>query len=75
MAPRNKKSAKTVWVDGITKKVIPKKEWGFIRVIQDKVEQLRKDKVYGPIKKPPVILRSVKAKPGSVFAECEAFTK
>ena len=75
MTSRNEKPAKPAWVEGITGKAILKKEGIFVKAIQDEVEQLRKGKVYVPIKKPPVILRSAKAKPGSVFAESESFAK
>ena len=75
VTPRNEKPAKPAWVEGITKKVILKKEGSFVKAIQDEVGRLRKGKIYVPIKKPTVISRSAKAKPGSVFAECEAFAK
>ena len=75
MTSRKNKLAKPAWLGGITKKVLLKKEGSFIKVIRDKVEQLRKGKVWVPTKKPPVISRSGNTKPGSVFAECKAFTK
>ena len=35
MTPRNEKPAKPAWVEGIMKKVIPKKEGGFVKAIQN----------------------------------------
>ena len=57
------------------KQGIPKKESSFVKAIQDEPGRLRKGEVYVPIKKPPVISRSAKVTPGSVFAECKAFAK
>ena len=70
---RNKTPPKPAWVEETTKKVILKKEGSFLQAIEDEVGRLRKGEVYAPIKKPSVMLRSTKAKPGSVFAECKAF--
>ena len=75
MTQRNKNPAKPAWVEESTKKVILKKEGSFVNLIQNKVGRLHKDGVYVPIRTPSVISRSVKAKPGRVFAECKAFAK
>ena len=75
MTPRIEKPAKLAWAEEITKKVLLKKEGSFVKAIQVDVGRIRKGKVYVPIKQPSVISRSAKAKPGSLFAECEAFTK
>ena len=66
--PRNKIPVRPAWVESTTKKVISESAGvkqdapkSYVKDIQYEVAQLTKDRVYVPVKKPPVIVGSVKA--------------
>ena len=83
VTPRNKKPAKSAWVESMPEKVIPKsvrfkhdQPNTFVKAIQDEVVQVTGNKVFLPVKAGPTEIRSAKVnKPGTVLTECKAFEK